>query len=199
MSEPQPPERQAQDPAAAGPDPESLSQDIVAIGALDREAFRRVYAASADKLFAICLAVTRNRAAAEDVLQDSYLKIWDRAQGYDPARSRPMAWLCAIARNTAIDWYRAQNRHRLVGDDGLESTPSEAVAADERIIDMDREQAAWTAVDELDGESKAELKSVFLRGMTYPEAARRLKMPVATFKSRVRRTVLRMRKKLSDD
>lgn len=165
----------------------------------DREAFRRVYARSANKLFAICIGITRNRAAAEDALQDSFLKIWDRAKSFDAARSRPMAWLGAIARNTAIDWYRSQARHYHVGDEELEFHESEAIAADDRIIGIDREREALSAVSELDAESEAELKSIYFLGMTYPEAAERLGLPVATFKSRVRRTVLKIRKKLTDD
>lgn len=165
----------------------------------DRDAFRRVYARSANKLSAICIRVTRDKSAAEDVLQDTYLKVWDRAEGFDPERSRPMAWLGAIARNTAIDWYRGQARHRHVGDDQLNSQKSEAIAADDRIIAMDQEREALSAVSDLDSESESELKSIFLLGLTYPEAAERFGLPVATFKSRVRRTVLKIRKKLADD
>ena len=178
---------------------EALSLEIVLVADLDREAFRRLHARTANKLFAICLAVTRDYAAAEDVLQESYLKIWDRAKGYDPERSRPLAWMAAIARNAAIDWYRARARHHHVGDEHLNSHESEAIAADERIIAMDRENQVWSAVSNLDAESEDELKSIFLQGLTYPEAAQRLDLPVATFKSRVRRTVLRIRRKLTDD
>ncbi|MBX7497220.1 sigma-70 family RNA polymerase sigma factor [Qipengyuania sp. 6B39] len=166
---------------------------------LDREAFRRLYSRTANKLFAICLAVTRDHAAAEDVLQESYLKIWDRAKSYNPERSRPLAWMAAIARNAAIDWYRVRTRHNHVGEEHLNLHESEATAADERIIAMDREDQVWAAVSNLDAESEQELKSIFLLGLSYPEAAQRLDLPVATFKSRVRRTVLRIRRKLSDD
>lgn len=178
---------------------EALSTDIVLVADLDREAFRRLYTRTASKLFAICLAVTRDHAAADDVLQEAYLKIWDRAKGYDPERSRPLAWMGAIARNSAIDWYRANIRHRQVGEEHLNSLASEAMAADDRIIAEDREDQVWKAVDNLDAESENELKSIFLQGLTYPEAAQRLGLPLATFKSRVRRNVLRIRRKLSDD
>lgn len=196
---PKSPQDQASQTAKELSENEALSLDIVLVADLDREAFRRLYARTANKLFAICLAVTRDHAAAEDVLQESYLKIWDRAKGYDPERSRPMAWMGAIARNAAIDWYRARARHRHVGEEQLNSLASEAVAADDRIIAMDREDQVWTAVGNLDAESEQELKSIFLLGLTYPEAAQRLDLPIATFKSRVRRSVLRIRRKLADD
>ena len=196
---PQPPQNQVSQTARELSESEALSLEIVLVADHDREAFRRLYAKTANKLFAICLAVTRDHAAAEDVLQDSYLKIWDRAKGYDPERSRPLAWMGAIARNSAIDWYRARARHHHVGDEHLNFLESEAAASDERIIAMDREDQVWTAVSNLDAESEQELKSIFLMGLTYPEAAKRIDLPVATFKSRVRRTVLRIRRKLTDD
>lgn len=177
---------------------EALSREIRLVASGDRDAFRRLYALSSDKLFAICIGITKNHAAAQDVLQETYLKIWDRAQSYEPGRSRPLAWLAAVARNTAIDWYRNQVRHRHVGEEHLNSYESEAVGADERMIAIDCEAQAWSAVGELDPESEDELKSVFLLGLTYPEAAARFGLPVATFKSRVRRTVLKIRERLSD-
>jgi RNA polymerase sigma factor (sigma-70 family) len=178
---------------------ESLSRELTLVADLDREAFRRLYARTANKLFAICLSVTRDHAAADDVLQETYLKIWDRAKSYDSERSRPLAWMGAIARNTAVDWYRARARHHHVGEEHLNLLASEAVGADDRIIAMDREDQIWTAVSDLDAESENELKSIYLQGLTYSEAAERLGLPVATFKSRVRRTVLRIRRKLADD
>lgn len=199
MPDTQSPQSNADNAEQVGFEAESLSRDIVLVGDRDRDAFRRIYAQSSPKLFAICLKVTRNRAAAEDVMQETYLKVWERAGGYEPERSRPLAWLCAIARNTAIDWYRRQNKHRYVGDEKVNLLESEAAAADDRIIIVESERDAWKAIDELDHESVLELKSIFFLGLTYPEAAERLDLPVATFKSRVRRTVLRIRQKLTDE
>lgn len=178
---------------------QALARDIVLLSNHDRAAFRRLYARTADRLFAICLRVTRDHSAAQDVLQEAYLKIWDRAGGFDPERNRPLAWLAAIARNSAIDWYRSQGRNKFVSDEMLISRPSEAMASDDRIIAMEREDRVWSAVADLDEQSESELKSIFLLGLTYPEAAERLKLPLATFKSRVRRTVLKMQKKIGDD
>ncbi len=195
----QPPQEQAKHSADALSENEALSLDVVAVANGDREAFRRLYAQTSGKLFAICMRVTRNHAVAEDVLQEVYLKIWDRSKSYDPERSRPLAWMGAIARNSAIDRYRSRVRHRHVGDEHLNLQESEAVAADDRIIEMEREEQVWSEVEGLDSESEKELKSIYLLGLTYPEAAERLDLPVATFKSRVRRAVLRIRRKLNPE
>lgn len=199
MEHRRPPHDDSSGPASQHKDIESLSRDLVLVAAQDRAAFRRIYASTADKLFAICLAVTRDPAAAEDVLQETFLKIWDRASGYEPQRSRPLAWMGAIARNSAIDFYRYRARHPDVGEEHLNWHASEAMAADDRIMAMEQEQEVWSAVGELEQGSEAELKAIFHLGLTYPEAAERLEVPLATLKSRVRRAVLRIRRKLSDD
>lgn len=195
----QPPQSHSNGPGSEPTDIEALSRDLVLVAAQDRAAFRRVYASTADKLFAICLAITRDPAAAEDVLQETFLKIWDRASGYEPQRSRPVAWMGAIARNSAIDFYRNRARHRHVGEEHLNLHASEAMAADDCIVAVEQEREVWTVVGELVEGSEVELKAIFHLGLTYPEAAERLEVPVATLKSRVRRAVLKIRRKLNDD
>lgn len=195
----QPPQNHSNSLGSEPTDIEALSRDLVLVAAQDREAFRRVYASMANKLFAICLAVTRDAAAAEDVLQETFLKIWDRASGYEPQRSRPVAWMGAIARNSAIDFHRSRVRYRHVGEEHLNLHASEAMPADDRIMAVEQEQKVWTVVCELYEGSEAELKAIFHLGLTYPEAAEQLEVPLATLKSRVRRAVLKMRRKLSDD
>lgn len=199
MENSQPFQKQVQQAENAVSENEALAREIAAVAQGDRQAFRCLYARTSGKLFAICLKVTRNHAAAEDVLQEAYLKIWDRSDSFDPERNRPLAWLGAIARNSAIDRYRARVRHPHVGDEQLNLQESEAVPADDRIIDMEREEQVWSEVEELDSDSEKELKSIYHLGLTYPQAAKRFNLPVATFKSRVRRSVLRIRRKLNEE
>ena len=61
-----------------------LTSDLVAVGRGDRAALHRVYAASSGRLFAIALRIVGDRAAVEDVLQETFIKVWNRAASYDP-------------------------------------------------------------------------------------------------------------------
>ena len=85
---------------------------IALIGATargDRDAFATLYQRTAPKLFAILLRILRGKAAAEDALQDVFLKIWQNARSFSPEAGPPMGWLISVARNRAIDILRARN------------------------------------------------------------------------------------------
>jgi RNA polymerase sigma-70 factor (ECF subfamily) len=72
----------------------------------DRRAFGKLYSATSAKLFGICLRVLDNRAEAEEVLHDVYVKIWQNAGRYQANGLSPMTWLITIARNSAVDRLR---------------------------------------------------------------------------------------------
>jgi RNA polymerase sigma-70 factor (ECF subfamily) len=75
----------------------------------ERAAFQALYAKTAPKLFAIILRIMRDKAAAEDILQDTYLRVWQKAVTYSSAAGEPMGWLASIARNRAFDVLRKKN------------------------------------------------------------------------------------------
>ncbi len=75
----------------------------------DRVAFKELYGRTAPKLFAILLRILRNKVAAEDVLQDVFLRIWQNADSFSTDAGPAMGWLISIARNRAIDVLRSKN------------------------------------------------------------------------------------------
>ena len=78
----------------------------VALG--DRDAFSALYDATSAKLLGIALRILRDRDAAEDALQDAFVKIWHKADSYSANGLSPMTWLITVARNTAIDRLRTR-------------------------------------------------------------------------------------------
>lgn len=176
-----------------------LADDLVATGAGDKSAFHRLYRTTAPRLLAICMRVTRDRPAAEDVLQGVYVKIWQSAGRFDRTRSKPMAWLGSIARNAAIDWYRAQRHRHEDSDRGLDAVPAASEPVDARIIREEGEELAMGFVHALDEELESQVRRIYLEGMTYEEAAETDGVPIGTLKSRVRRALLAIREKLVDD
>jgi RNA polymerase sigma factor (sigma-70 family) len=176
-----------------------LSDDLVATGLGNREAFERVYKASARKLYSLCLQITGQRNGADDVLQETFIKIWNRAPGFDPDRASAMAWLGAIARNSSIDWYRAHHRRTFVTEDAVSLILDGAESAEHRIIREQEETRALGLLGELPPDQEADLRSVFFTGLTYAELAERKGIPLNTLKSRIRRGLLSLSRKFDDD
>src|SRR5437870_8621312 len=93
-----------------------LSQLLARSGMGDRAAFAALYEKSSSHLFAVVLRICRDRAQAEDILQEVYVNVWRAASGFDAAQSQPLTWLTSIARNRAIDSLRRiQTQPRMRG------------------------------------------------------------------------------------
>ncbi|OYW45882.1 MAG: hypothetical protein B7Z08_01405 [Sphingomonadales bacterium 32-68-7] len=177
---------------------DDLALDLLQVGTGDRAAFRRVYQATAGKLLFVCQQVTRDRSAAEDVLQDVYVKVWRSAASYDAVRAHPMTWLGTIARNSAIDWYRARaKRVALTSADTLVLS-DEPEPVEQRMIREQSEESALASIGDLSASEEAEVRTIYLQGLTYSQAAEQAGVPLATLKSRVRRSLAKLRQKLDD-
>lgn len=169
-----------------------LTDALVRTGANDARAFRLVYRLTAAKLFGICLRICGERKAAEDVLQDIYLTVWNRADGFDATRGSAIAWLSTIARNRSIDWRRA-NRPYATSDAGLAEIADDAPSAPDRMLLDERERMLHLCLEELEGRQRSAIRTAFFDGLTYAELAERAAVPLGTMKSWVRRGLLRLR------
>lgn len=181
-------------------DRERLSADLVQTGTEDRAAFHRVYRATSAKLHGICFRITGERGAAEDVLQEVYVIIWRHAARYDPARSSPITWLCMIARNRAIDWKRAHDRRAdRFGTMMPAFVIDDTMPVDQAMASQQMEQAAIKCLDQLSEDQRTAIRDAFLGGHTYLKLSERLRLPLGTIKSRIRRGLLELKKCLHHD
>ncbi|MEP1517457.1 MAG: sigma-70 family RNA polymerase sigma factor, partial [Nitratireductor sp.] len=88
--------------------PHDITKLIVRTSMKDRGAFDLLYRQTSAKLFGVCLRVLRDRAEAEEALQDVYVKIWTKADRFAVSDLSPISWLVAVARNHAIDKLRSR-------------------------------------------------------------------------------------------
>jgi RNA polymerase sigma factor (sigma-70 family) len=128
-----------------------LAALIAAVSGGDRRAFKALYDATAPKLFGVVLRIVRDRAVAEEVLQDVFLRVWQNAGSYAPDAGQPMTWLASIARYRAIDVVR-QRREKPIGggEDGEDwiagiMDPHDGEA---ELIDRDRLRQSLARLDE---------------------------------------------------
>ena len=89
----------------------------MAVARGDRQAFHRLYEASQAKLYGICMGMLRDRERANDAFQEAFVKIWERAAQYDPAKGAAMAWMVTITRHCVLD----RLRRAAVGSGGAAS------------------------------------------------------------------------------
>lgn len=173
---------------------EDIEEIIGRVALKDRRAFATLYDRTSAKLFGICLRILGDRAAAEDALQDTFVKIWQRADRFSTGRASAMAWLCAIARNQAIDVVRS----RRAGFGTLELDAAnelvDPAAGPERLtLAADEGRRIEACLAELDGERAAAVRGAYVEGLSYQELADRYGVPLNTMRTWLRRSLIKLR------
>lgn len=164
----------------------------------DASALRRVYDLTSAKLFGICLRICGDREAAEDILQDVYVKVWRRASAFDPERASPISWLAMIARNASIDWLRREGRHAADGAEALALVADERPSADAQMGRDEDSRRLHACLDGLQGLQADVIRRAFLQGLTYPQLAETTGRPLGTIKSLARRGLEKLKVCLGD-
>jgi RNA polymerase sigma-70 factor (ECF subfamily) len=162
---------------------------LLALTALgDRRAFNELYRRTSAKLHGVCLRILQDRAEAEDVVQDAYVKIWRYAERYAAARARPMTWMIAIARNLSIDRLR-QRRSPAAALEAAAAVVDAAMRPDERAMARGEARRLLDCLRGL-GDAEARLiRIAYFGGLTYAALAERDGLPLGTVKSRMRRAL----------
>jgi RNA polymerase sigma-70 factor (ECF subfamily) len=146
--------------------------------------------------------MVNNRQEAEELTQDTFVKIWRHAASYDTRKSRPFTWAVTILRRTCIDHLRKRRHHPvttpLLSDDG--TPPDFAVGETVRPVAEAREDAERlrAALAEIPAHQRSALELALFSALTQNEIAERLDQPVGTIKSWIRRGLLALRDTLSE-
>jgi RNA polymerase sigma-70 factor, ECF subfamily len=165
-----------------------VSRDTSAVGDL--------YDRHSRFLYGLILRILRDRSEAEEVLQEVFVAVWNRADTYDVAAGSPAAWLVRIARNRAIDRLRANTaRVRAV-----RSAPVELEASDNPETSAwlgEQQRAVKQALEMIPREQRDLIEEAYYQGLTHSELAERHKLPLGTVKTRIRTGLLTLRQQLS--
>jgi len=160
----------------------------------DRAALQTVYRLTSAKLFGVCLRILGERGEAEDVLQEVYVTVWRKAADFDASRASPMTWLIAIARNRAIDRLRSTRQSRNMDPIDAATEIADATAGADSAIESVQEHARLHGcLDGLASHERAALRGAFFDGNTYEDLAARMKVPLGTMKSWIRRAMIKLK------
>jgi RNA polymerase sigma-70 factor (ECF subfamily) len=156
----------------------------------NEKAVSLLYDHYSDTLFGIALKIVKDSDLAQDVLQESFVKIWQKGTTYDPAKAKLFTWLLRIVRNTAIDKMRSlgskTNSEIQMDISDVYNLGSEEIRPE--FLDIQQN------LDKIDPRYKEVLEALFIQGMTQQEASETLNIPLGTIKSRLKIGLREMKK-----
>ena len=170
---------------------EEIAQLLISCASGDAAAFRRLYELQSAPLYGVALRITRQPALAADAVHDALLQVWRNAERFDPARGSARAWLATLVRYRAMDAARKTRREV--------SSPEQDERADtdpdplERLLSTRDGQALHRCLQDVAPERRTLVVMAFVDGLTHAEIATRLRQPMGTVKSTIRRALLTLR------
>jgi RNA polymerase sigma-70 factor (ECF subfamily) len=159
----------------------------------DEAAFERLYEATRAKLYGVLLRILGRPALAEEVMQETYLKVWKMADQFDPGIASPITWMVAMARNRAIDIVRKK------GELSIEEEPEAMEVASEQPAPLARREMTeelkrlLSCLGKLDPEKQRIVLLAYYSGWSRDQLAQKLDIPVNTIKTWLRRSLLEIR------
>jgi RNA polymerase sigma-70 factor (ECF subfamily) len=158
----------------------------------DHGAFCALYDATSGKQFSVCLRILMNRTEAKDALQDAFVNIWRNAHRYTVNGYSPMTWLITVARNVAISRLRVRKPHTSTIDDGcdvadIRPTPEMAAVRTSERAQIEK------CPEILDQANADAVRGAYLDGRTYQDLADCAGVPINTMRTRLRRSLLKLR------
>ena len=179
-----------------------LSRLLARTGLGDRAAFATLYQRSSAHLLGVVLRINRDRAQAEDILQEVYVNVWRAAQSFDAAQSQPLTWLTSIARNRAIDSLRrSQTRPQIQttpatldeDSDVYDTVADDAPGPLDLLSRASDARALGGCMQTLSAQQRQSVALAFFDGLSHAEIAAHMRQPMGTVKSWVRRALLALK------
>ena len=162
----------------------------------DKGAFKEIYSRFSQVTYNLALRMLRDKGDAEEVVQEIFLQIWNKANSYDPERGAVSTWVLSIARSRSIDKLRSvgyRNKNIEIDEEKVNSN----VDLSRNIEDRDESKnVIKQALESLPEKQRVAIELVYFGGLTHIEAADKLNEPVGTIKTRIRLGVMKLKDKI---
>lgn len=160
----------------------------------DQAAFESLYKLTSAKLFAVVGRIVKRTDWAEEILQESFVKIWHYSAAYQTQKSAPMTWMTHIVRNHALDWLRRPQHEVVIDDVEMEALwVDPAAGVYEQLSQHQESQVINECLRQIEAKNRQAIALAFWQGLSHTELAQHLQQPIGTVKAWVRRglTVLK--------
>ena len=150
--------------------------------------------------YSVIFRMVRDSAAAEDLVQETFLRVWNRAQSFDPERGALGPWIITVARNRAIDYVRSVSARMAAGAVELDvlERPSLFNGFEANALTIDRSRRLKAAFEKLQPNQKTVIEMAYFEGLSQTEMAERMKQPLGTVKTWVRNALKILREELTE-
>ena len=162
----------------------------------NKQAFAKLYNATSPKLFAISLKMLSNRAHAEEVLQDAFVKIWHNASEYQVTKGTVISWMISIVRYRSLDSLRY---HKVRKEQALDDDYASADDLTDLPLEVDYEDGSKLVdcIEQLDEQQKQAIHLAYYKGLTHSELVDHIETPLGTVKSWIRRGLQQLQRCLT--
>jgi RNA polymerase sigma-70 factor (ECF subfamily) len=157
----------------------------------DKHAFSTLYQQTSGKLFAISLNMLSNRAHAEEVLQDAFIKIWHNASEYNASKGTVISWMISIVRYRSLDAlrYHKVRKEQAMGDDDFDIESVD--------VNYDENTKLVNCIEQLEPQQKQAIHLAYYKGLSHSELVDHIESPLGTVKSWIRRGLTQLQRCLT--
>lgn len=164
----------------------------------DPKVFEYLYDNYTSAIFGVIVGIVRDNEVAEDLLQEVFLKIWNKIEYYDSSKGRIYTWMVNMARNSSIDKLRSKGFNNKSKTNSIDDTVSGTGLQNQHSTEMFVDHIGMEgALNTLKPPYRTLIEMVYFQGYTQADVAEELDIPLGTVKTRLRKAILELREKLA--
>lgn len=166
---------------------------LIACAQGDRQALRQIYEREGGQLLGVALRIVRRRDLADEVIQEAFLQIWQKAATFDPQRGSARAWIFSIVRYRALNMLRKTSREVTVDQTILSNEPATDADLLDALSQTTDAEALRRCLEQLDPPKRNSILLAYINGYSHSQIAAQMEAPLGTVKAWIRRGLVALR------